>query len=124
MWDLLLNPAPGETAPKGLHEQLYTVPTEVTDSLQELNVLRAQIRDLTATVDALHAQLDTARDQVSQVREQLPERLGSRLEELESAPAKEEPAQKEEPKPEPPKPPARRTRSSSRTQKPKPGESS
>lgn len=128
MWDLLINPAPGETAPKGLHEQLYTVPTEVTDSLQELNVLRAQIRDLTATVDALHAQLDTARDQVSQVRDQLPERLGSRLEELESAPAKEEPAKAEPtpaPKEETPKPAARRTRSSSsRTQKPKSGESS
>lgn len=121
MWDLLVNPAPGETAPKGLHEQLYTVPSEVTDSMQELHALRAQIRDLTATVDALHAQLDTARDQVSQVREQLPDRLGSRLAELESAPAKAEPAPKEEP----PKPAARRTRSSSsRTQKPKPGESS
>ncbi len=121
MWDLLVTPAQGETAPKELREQVYTVPSEVTDSLQELNALRAQIRDLTATVEALHAQLDTARDQVSQVREQLPERLGPRLAELESTPAKlEEPEQKEEPQP---KPPARR-RSSSRTQKPRSGESS
>lgn len=124
MWDLLLTPAPGETPPKALHEQVYTVPSEVTDSLHELSVLRAQLRDLTATVEALHAQLDTARDQVGQVREQLPERLGQRLEELESAPppGKEtaEPAKKEEQA----KPPARRTRSSSRTQKPRSGESS
>jgi hypothetical protein len=125
MWDLLVNPAPGETVPKALHEQLYTVPSEVTDSLQEVNVLQAQIRDLTATVEALHGQLDTARDQVRQVHEQLPERLGQRLAELESAPApsteKAEPEKKEEPA----KPPARRTRSSSsRTQKPRSGESS
>jgi hypothetical protein len=125
MWDLLLTPAPGETPPKELHEQIYTVPSEVTDSLHELSVLRAQIRDLTANVEALHAQLDTARDQVGQVREELPERLGQRLEELESTPPpskeKAEPEQKEEPA----KPAARRTRSSSsRTQKPRSGDSS
>ena len=122
MWNLLLRPAPGETPPKELHEQVYTVPNEVTESLHELSALRTQVRELTDTVEALHAQLDTARDQVGQVREQLPERLGQRLEELESTPAKEtgEPAKKEEQA----KPPARRTRSSSRTQKPRSGESS
>jgi hypothetical protein len=112
MWSLLMIPAPGETVPKALHEQLYVVPSEVTDSMQELNVLRSQVSDLVSTVEALRAQLDTAREQVSQVREELPERLGDRLSELESP----EPA---------PKPPARRPRSSSsRTQKPKSGESS
>jgi hypothetical protein len=124
MWKLLLRPAPGETPPKELHEQVYTVPSEVTDSLHELSALRTQVRELTDTVEALHAQLDTARDQVGQVREQLPERLGQRLEELESTP----PSGKEEAEPakeEPAKPPARRTRSSSsRTQKPRSGESS
>lgn len=129
MWNLLLTPAPGETPPKALHEQVYVVPSEVTDSLHEMSVLRAQIRDLSATVEALHAQLDTAREQVGQVRDQLPERLGQRIEELESAPspAKEEPADDEEPakkKEESPKPPARRTRSTGRTQKPRSGESS
>ena len=115
MVNLLLRPAPGETPPKPIHEQIYTVPSEVTDSLQELSEVRAQVSDLLTTVEALRAQLDTAREQVSQVREELPERLGDRLSELESS----------EPAPEPPKPPARRTRSSSsRTQKPKSGESS
>lgn len=118
MLSMLLTPAPGETPPKALHEQVYRVPTEVTDSLHELSVLRSQVSDLTATVHALHAQLDTAREQVSQVREELPERLGARLSELESAPTSS-------PEPEPDKPPVRRTRSSGgRTQKPKPGESS
>jgi hypothetical protein len=121
MWSLLMQRAPGETLPKPLHEQVYTVPNEVTDSLNELSLLRSQVSDLTSTLEALRGQLDTAREQVSQVREQLPERLGERLEELESAPAESEP----EAKPEPPKPPARRSRSSSsRTQKPKSGESS
>jgi hypothetical protein len=120
MWGLLMTPAPGETVPKPLHEQVFTVPSEVTDSLHELSALRAQVRDLTATMEALRSQLDTAREQVSQVREELPERLGARLSELESAPA-EAPSPEPEPKPEPP---ARRTRSSSRTQKPRSGESS
>ena len=126
MWDLLLTPAPGETPPKELHEQIYTVPSEVTDSLHELSVLRAQIRDLTATVEALHAQIDTARDQVGEVREALPERLGQRLEELESTPPpSKEKAEPEKAKEEPAKPAARRTRSSSsRTQKPRSGDSS
>ncbi|HEX6341187.1 hypothetical protein [Umezawaea sp.] len=119
MWNLLLRPAPGETPPKPLHEQVYTVPSEVTDSLHELSVLRAQVRDLTDTVKTLHAQLDTAREQVGQVREQLPERLGERLDELESAPP---PPARE--KAEPAKPPARRARPSARTQKPRSGESS
>jgi regulator of replication initiation timing len=113
MVNLLLRPAPGETPPKPIHEQVYVVPSEVTDSLQELSEVRAQVSDLLTTVEALRAQLDTAREQVTQVREELPERLGDRLSDLESS------------EPEPPKPPARRTRSSSsRTQKPKSGESS
>ena len=40
MLSLLLTPAPGETPPKPLHEQVYAVPSEVTDSLHELAVLR------------------------------------------------------------------------------------
>jgi hypothetical protein len=118
MWDLLVTPAPGETVPKPVREEVHTVPSEVTDSLQELNVLRSQVSDLTATVEALRAQLDTAREQVSQVREELPERLSDRLSELESAPSAGR-----EPEPEAPKTPARRTRSSS-TRKPRSGESS
>ncbi|HEX6354201.1 hypothetical protein [Actinophytocola sp.] len=114
MLGLLLTPGQGETPPKALHEQLYRVPTEVTDSLHELGMLRSQVGALTATVEALRGQLDTAREQVSQVREELPERLGSRLEELESTPRGEAEA----------KPPARRTRSTGRTQKPRSGESS
>jgi len=116
MLRLLLTPAPGETPPKAIHEQVYTVPSEVTDGLQELNVLRAQVSDLTATVEALRAQLDAAREQVSQVREQLPERLGPRLEELESTPSSQT---------SPDKPPVRRApRSSSRAQNPSLDESS
>lgn len=116
MWKILLRPAPGETPPKELHEQVYTVPSEVTDSLHELSALRAQVRELSDVVETLHAQLDTARDQVGEVRERLPERLGERLEELESTPDEETA--------ETSKPSARRPRSStSRTQKPKPGDS-
>jgi hypothetical protein len=129
MWSLLITPAPGETPPKPIHEQVYTVPAEVTDSMQELNVLRSQVGDLVATVEALRSQLDAARDQVSQVRDDLPERLGERLSELESAP-QAEPDAEQEPEPEP-KPPARRRSSSTRarsdgrsTPKPKSGESS
>jgi hypothetical protein len=118
LWSLLVRPAPGETPPKPIHEQVYVVPDEVTDSMQELNVLRSQVGDLVSTVEALRAELDAARDQVSQVREELPERLSDRLSELESTPA--EPSEE----PAPAKPPARRSRSTSRTQKPKSGESS
>jgi hypothetical protein len=113
MWSLLMIPAPGETVPKALHEQVYVVPSEVTDSMQELSTLRSQVSDLVGTVEALRAQLDTAREQVSRVRQDLPERLGDRLSELESS------------EPAPPKPAARRARpSSSRSAKPKSGESS
>lgn len=108
---LLLTPAPGETPPRVLHEQVYTVPSDVTDSLRELNVLRDQVSDLTATVGVLRAALEAATEQVGQVRAELPDRLGSRLADLESAPAEA-----------PPTPPARRPRA----QKPRPrsGESS
>ncbi|GAB3158841.1 hypothetical protein GCM10027258_70950 [Amycolatopsis stemonae] len=123
MWTLLVTPAPGETVPKPVREQVYTVPAEVTDSLQELNALRGQVSDLVATVEALRGQLDTARQQVSEVRDELPERLSDRLSELESAP---EPESGEE---EEAKPPARRTRSStsrsgSSARKPRSGETS
>ena len=124
MWNLLLTPAPGETVPKPLHEQVYVVPSEVTDNMHELGALRAQVSELTRTMEALRAQLDTARDQVSQVRDELPERLAARLSELESVPTTSDVAPEAEPDTAPPKPAARRGRPSSRTQKPKPGESS
>jgi hypothetical protein len=129
MWNLLVTPAPGETVPKPVREQVYTVPAEVTDSLQELNALRGQVSDLVSTVEALRGQLDSARRQVSEVREELPERLSDRLSDLENAPAAEAPEQQEEESEPEPKPPARRSRSSSsRTggsaRKPRSGESS
>lgn len=95
---LLFTPAPGETPPKALHEQVYTTPSEVTDSLQELAVLRATVSDLTTALESVRAQLGSAQTQLSE----LPERLGSRLEELESPPAEET------------EKPARRTRSTTR----------
>jgi hypothetical protein len=107
MLSLLLTRAPGETPPKALQEQVYAVPSEVTDSLQELAVLRAQVGELTAALEGLRAQLGSAQAQVSEVQEQLPERLGTRLAELESAPTEEQEA----------KPATRRPRST-RTQKP------
>ncbi|MBP2330393.1 hypothetical protein JOF56_010778 [Kibdelosporangium banguiense] len=108
MLRLLLRPAPGETPPKALHDQVYTTPSEVTDSLHELAALRTQVTELTAALEGLRAQLGSAQAQVTEVREQLPERLGSRLEQLEGA---EEPESAK---------PARRTRS---TRTPKSGES-
>ncbi|PPK67143.1 hypothetical protein V5P93_003480 [Actinokineospora auranticolor] len=89
MWSRLVTLEAGETLPKTLHEQVYSVPSEVTDSLREMGALRWQVNELTRTVDALRAQLDTARDQVTQVRTELPERLEDRLAELERAPAAE-----------------------------------
>ncbi|MGW3286124.1 hypothetical protein ACWDR3_15960 [Streptomyces sp. NPDC001002] len=86
MLSLLLTRAPGETPPKALHEQVYTTPSEVTDSMQELAMLRTQVADLNAALEGLRAQLGSAQERVSQVAEQMPERLGSRLEELEGAP--------------------------------------
>ncbi|WP_290061262.1 hypothetical protein [Amycolatopsis solani] len=134
MWDLLVTPAPGETVPKPVREQVYTVPAEVTDSLQEMNALRGQVSDLVATVEALRGQLDTAREQVSQVRDELPERLSDRLADLESAPETEADADADagaddEAQTVKPKPPPRRGRSSSArsggtARKPRSGESS
>ncbi|MFF3371455.1 hypothetical protein ACFYXF_00705 [Streptomyces sp. NPDC002680] len=86
MLSLLLTRAPGETPPKVLHEQVYTTPSEVTDSMQELAMLRTQVADLNAALEGLRAQLGSAQQQMSQVAEQLPERLGPRLEELEGTP--------------------------------------
>jgi hypothetical protein len=120
MWNLLVTPAPGETVPEPVREQVRTVPSAVTDSLQELNVLRSRVSDLSATVEALRGQLDTARAQVTRVREELPERLGDRLSELESAGPAAAPDEPEEP----PKPPARRSTRSSSARRPRSGESS
>ena len=83
MLSLLLTPAPGETPPKALHEQVYTTPSEVTDSMQELARLRTQVADLTAAVEGLRAQMGSAQTQVTHLEEQLPERLGPRLADLE-----------------------------------------
>jgi hypothetical protein len=118
MLSLLLTPAPGETRPKALHEQVYTTPSEVTDSMQELGMLRTQVADLTAVLGGLRAQLGTAQSQMSRLEEQVPERLGSRLAELEGGPQEpaDEPAQP--PAAEPAKPPAAKRARSPRTQKP------
>jgi hypothetical protein len=122
MLRLLLTPAPGETPPKALHEQVYTTPSEVTDSMNELATLRTQVGELTAALEGLRGQLGSAQAQVTEVRDQ----LGSRLEELESAsPAEEskpeeskpEESKPEESKPEESKPAAPRRPRSSRTQK-------
>jgi hypothetical protein len=95
MLHLLITPAPGETPPKALHDQVYTTPSEVTDSLQELSVLRSQVSDLTSALEGLRAQLGSAQEQ-----------LGSRLTELEGTPS------------EPAKPAApRRPRTGGRTTK-------
>ncbi|MFI6638402.1 hypothetical protein [Streptomyces sp. NPDC050504] len=83
MLSLLLTPAPGETPPKALHEQVYTTPGEVTDSLQELARLRTQVADLNAALEGLRSQLGSAQEQVGRLRDDLPERLGPRLAELE-----------------------------------------
>ena len=132
MWELLVTPAPGETVPKPVREQVYTVPAEVTDSLQEMNALRGQVSDLVATVEALRGQLDTARQQVSQVRDELPERLSDRLSELENAPeaeAADSGVEDDGEQAEKPKPPPRRGRSSparggGTARKPRSGETS
>ncbi|MEU6549147.1 hypothetical protein ABZ915_02525 [Streptomyces sp. NPDC046915] len=108
MLSLLLTPAPGETPPKALHEQVYTTPSEVTDSMQELSMLRTQVADLTAALEGLRAQLGGAQEQVSRMADQLPERLGPRLEQLEEGPGAADP---ESPEPtDPAKPPVKRTR--------------
>jgi DNA anti-recombination protein RmuC len=90
--------------------------------MQELAMLRTQVADLNAALEGLRAQLGSAQQQVSQVAEQLPERLGPRLEELEGTPRSEgtAPARAAEPAESgeaPAKPPVKRTRSS-RTRKP------
>ncbi|MFI9586797.1 hypothetical protein ACIHCQ_34335 [Streptomyces sp. NPDC052236] len=123
MLSLLLTPAPGETPPKALHEQVYTTPSEVTDSMQELGMLRTQVADLTAVLEGLRAQLGTAQSQVSRLEEQVPERLGSRLAELEGAPQErgtpQEQGAPQGPEAAPAKPPpAKRSSRSPRTQKP------
>jgi hypothetical protein len=125
MLTLLLTPAPGETPPKQLHEQVVVVPSEVADGLEELAVLRARVSDLTAALDGLREQLGSARDEVGRVRDRvgdLPERIGPRLAELE---------QGQEPEQEPEKSSgqsggqaAQRKPRQSRARKPQSGESS
>jgi hypothetical protein len=119
MLSLLLTPAPGETPPKALYEQVYTTPSEVTDSINELAALRAQVAELTATVSGLGAQLGSARAQVGRLSEQVPEDLGSRLAHLEGGAG--EPSGAPDAPEEPAKPPAKRTRPS---RGPKSGETS
>ncbi|MEV6824487.1 hypothetical protein [Amycolatopsis sp. NPDC051102] len=101
--ELVFTPAPGETPPKVLHEQVRTTPSEVTDSLQELAVLRTRVTDLAATVEGLRAQLGSAQEQVSAVAERVPE----------------PPAEPAEPDSEPEKPKRPRT---TRARKPAAGE--
>ncbi|MFF7655298.1 hypothetical protein ACFZCY_36645 [Streptomyces sp. NPDC007983] len=116
MLSLLLTPAPGETPPKALHEQVYTTPSEVTDSMQELARLRTQVADLTAAVEGLRAHMGSAETQVTHLEERLAEREGT-PDPAPDADGGEAPAPDRAD--EPPKPPAKRTRSPRpRTQKP------
>ncbi|GDY49627.1 hypothetical protein SVIO_002500 [Streptomyces violaceusniger] len=122
MLSLLLTPAPGETPPKALHEQVYTTPSEVTDSMQELARLRTQVADLTASVEGLRAHLGSAQTQVTHLQERLADREGT----PDQAPDADADAdadagadQAPDSAAEPPKPPVKRTRSPrSRNQKP------
>ncbi|RNG19622.1 hypothetical protein [Streptomyces botrytidirepellens] len=120
MLSLLLTPAPGETPPKALHEQVYTTPSEVTDSMQELARLRTQVADLTAAVEGLRSHMGSAETQMTQLKEQ----LGDRDDTPDPAPgggADQAPDEAPDGADEPPKPPAKRTRSP-RTRNQKPGE--
>ncbi|MEU1802867.1 hypothetical protein [Streptomyces sp. NPDC019937] len=115
MLSLLLTPAPGETPPKALHEQVYTTPSEVTDSMQELARLRTQVADLTAAVEGLRAHMDSAETQVTHLEERLAEREGTPDADADPG-ADPAPARGDD---EPPKPPVKRARSPRpRTQKP------
>ncbi|MFC8918408.1 hypothetical protein ACGF5F_35180 [Streptomyces sp. NPDC047821] len=71
MLSLLLTPAPGETPPKALHEQVYTTPSEVTDSMHELAVLRTQVAGLTSALEGLRTQLGSAQTEMARLREQV-----------------------------------------------------
>ncbi|WP_063729300.1 hypothetical protein [Streptomyces sp. RTd22] len=120
MLSLLLTPAPGETPPKALHEQVYTTPSEVTDSMQELARLRTQVADLTAAVEGLRSHMGSTQTQVTHLEEQ----LGDREDTPDPAPgggADQAPDQAPDRADEPPKPPAKRARSP-RTRNQKPGE--
>lgn len=117
MLSLLLTPAPGETPPKALHEQVYTTPGEVTDSIRELSILRTQVSALTASLEGLRAQLGTAQSEVGRLSERVPEDLGGRLAYLEGGAG--EPSGESAGPEGPAKPPARRTRPS---RSPKSGE--
>ncbi|MES4903527.1 MULTISPECIES: hypothetical protein [unclassified Streptomyces] len=130
MLSLLVTPAPGETPPKALHEQVYTTPSEVTDSIQELARLRTQVADLTAAVEGLRAHMGSTRTQLTHVEERLADREGTPGPSPDpSSDHDQDPGadggadqtsdQAPDGATEPPKAPAKRTRSSrSRTQKP------
>lgn len=126
MLSLLLTPAPGETPPKALHEQVYTTPSEVTDSMQELARLRTQVADLTAAVEGLRAHMGSAQTQVTHLEERLADREGTPDPSPDPSPDQDPDAdegegtdQAPERADEPPKPPVKRTRSPrSRNQKP------
>ncbi|MEU3449857.1 hypothetical protein AB0H29_21945 [Streptomyces thermolilacinus] len=91
MLSLLLTPAPGETPPKALHEQVYTTPAEVTDSLRELSVLRHQVAELRAALEGVRTQVGSAQTQVGALRARVPEGLESRLADLEGTPGRSSP---------------------------------
>ncbi|MEV3987782.1 hypothetical protein AB0J57_02625 [Streptomyces sp. NPDC049837] len=115
MLSLLLTPAPGETPPKALHEQVYTTPSEVTDSMHELAVLRTQVADLTSALEGLRTQLGSAQTEVVRLRERV--EAPDRGPESGAAGTSDESPGEPPDQDEPAKPPARRTRSS-RNQKP------
>ncbi|MFI2224558.1 hypothetical protein [Streptomyces fradiae] len=83
---LLLTPAPGETPPKALHEQVHTTPGAVTDGLHELALLRTQVAELRTALEGVRAQLGSAQTQVGRLRAQVPEGLEARLADLEAGP--------------------------------------
>ncbi|MFI0820874.1 hypothetical protein ACH4TX_32740 [Streptomyces sp. NPDC021098] len=120
MLSLLLTPAPGETPPKALHEQVYTTPSEVTDSMQELARLRTQVADLTAAVEGLRSHMGSAETQVAHLEERLTERDGTPDADSTGGGAADQAPDGTD---EPPKPPVKRARSP-RTRGQKPGETS
>ncbi|GAA2229886.1 hypothetical protein GCM10010232_15170 [Streptomyces amakusaensis] len=86
MLRVLLTPAPGETPPKALHEQLRTTPGEVTDGHRELALLRTRVTELTSALDGLRAELEGVREQAGRAPDRPPERPGRRRKEPEGTP--------------------------------------
>lgn len=118
MLSLLLTPAPGETPPKALHEQVYTTPSEVTDSMRELARLRTQVAELTAAVEGLRAHMGSTQTQMAHLEEQLEPRDGTPDPDPAEGRGTDQTPDRAD---EPPKPPAKRTRSP-RPRNQKPGE--